>query len=150
MNPAEIIATKLLGFWECATPDWWRGELGHRWYRSLAGARCRVHADGYALPGSAYGVWPDLSDWNDIRRMEDALAEKGLYCSYLAKIAHIDPPEDLRVMIASLLSDVALDGVADDEARLEKAFVAAAAIAKCATADQCVAAALKVIEEAGL
>jgi hypothetical protein len=79
--------------------------------------------------------------------MEDALAEKGLYCSYLSKIAHIDPPEDLRVMIASLLSDVALDGVADDEARLEKAFVAAAAIAKRATAEQCVAAALKVIEE---
>jgi hypothetical protein len=126
MNPTEIIATKLLGFWECATPDWWREELGHRWYRSLAAARCRVHADGYALPGSAYGVWPDLSDWNDIRRMEDALAEKGLlgkYCHQLCK--------DRWVLISDPITDVG-------------------ELIKRATAEQCVAAALKVIEEAGL
>jgi hypothetical protein len=137
MNPAEIIATKLLG--------WFRHQNGTAYTHGPSG-RIFFPDDAMEYPEE----WPDLSDWNDIRRIEDALAEKGLYCSYLAQIAHIDPPEDLCAMIAPLLSDEALDGVTDYESRLEQAFVAAAALVKRATAEQCVAAALKVIEEAGL
>jgi hypothetical protein len=115
MSPTEIIATKLLG-WAvlneygdyakdatCASVNR-NGELIEDFSRPSAKPH-EIHE------------WPDLDDWNDIRRMEDALAEKGLTWRYFNE----------------------LNRSCDESPRCLRA-----------TAEQRVAAALKVIEEAGL
>lgn len=78
MTPEEIIATKLLG-WEPYIPKPLEFDDD---------VRALYHNDGelvalfdldppclraVAIDGSTAVGWPDLTNWNDIRRMEDAL-----------------------------------------------------------------------------
>jgi hypothetical protein len=104
MTPAEIIATKLLG--------WFRHQNGTAYTHGSSG-RIFFPDDAMEYPEE----WPDLSDWNDIRRIEDALAERRLLVPYFFELQtdECEWPEALR-----------------------------------ANAEQRVAAALKMIEEAGL
>jgi len=67
--------------------------------------------------------WPDPTDWNDIRRIEDALVGKGLFARY-CRLLHMMIPANFR-------GDMVED-------------------AKRATPEQCVAAAIRVIQGAGL
>jgi len=109
MTPAEIIATKLLG--------WFRHQKGTAYTHGSSG-RIFFPDDAMEYPEE----WPHLSDWNDIRRMEDALAEKGLMVQYANALWKLCPSEGDWEYNYQLL----------------------------AIPDQRVAAALKVIKEAGL
>jgi hypothetical protein len=81
MNPAEIIATKLLG---------WRLHKGDENYEDYS--HFMIFSDG--KPWCSVCDMPDLSDYNCIRRMEDALAEKGLLGKYiLALLDQLFPVE---------------------------------------------------------
>jgi hypothetical protein len=121
MNPAEIIATKLF--------HWFRHQNGTAYTHGSSG-RIFFPDDAMEYPEE----WPVLTNWNDIRRMEDALAEKGL----LAKYHH------------SLWENCALE----DWQWVEYTNPYFPCLNKYmplrATAEQRVAAALKVIKEAGL
>ena len=126
MTPEEIIATKLLG-WERGVED--DGQVVYLHKESGS-----VHYFGGELDGCGMGQingadFPDLSNWNDIRRMEDALAEKGLSAKYYSTIT------------ASVEFN-ALESFADNAIKLLSALSQA-------TPEQRVQAALKVIEEAG-
>jgi hypothetical protein len=121
MNPAEIIATKLF--------HWFRHQNGTAYTHGPSG-RIFFPDDAMEYPED----WPDLTDWNDIRRMEDALAERGLLAAYKCQLSWIwdkesglQPP-GFTWKAAGLIEDVMLR----------------------ATPEQRVAAALKVIKEAGL
>jgi hypothetical protein len=81
MTPTEIIATKLFDFdaLPCLT------DAHENWYVHRPTSNvASVDPNTGHLNVSWCGCeeWPDLADWNDIRRMEDALAEKGLRISY--------------------------------------------------------------------
>jgi len=113
LTDAEILATKLLG-WSPIPPQ---DDEVRSYYHDEFGA-----AEVYPNDGVWDGAyeWPDLADWNTIRRIEDALWVKGLavfdsYITYLTWSCEYDRRLTLR-----------------------------------ATQEQCVAAALRVIEEAGL
>jgi len=117
LNPTEIIATKLLG--------WERSKT----YPKEQGIRFTHHRFIPAIFDSEFDFpiqqnwgWPNLADWNDIRRMEDALAEKGLLVQYANALWKLCPSEGDWEYNYQLL----------------------------AIPDQRVAAALKVIKEAGL
>ncbi|CAB4140648.1 hypothetical protein UFOVP398_61 [uncultured Caudovirales phage] len=88
MTPTELIAVKLFG-WERVEPE--RDDPTA--YEHPTGSTAYV---GGELDGTGYGPiggadWPDLADLNDIRRMEDALAERGLISLYVAAIEIIVP-----------------------------------------------------------
>ena len=127
MTPEEIVATKLLG-WERGVED--DGQVVYLHKESGS-----VHYFGGELDGCGMGQingadFPDLSNWNDIRRMEDALAKKGLSAKYYSTIT------------ASVEFN-ALESFADNAAKLLSALSQA-------TPEQRVQAALRVIEAAGL
>ena len=82
-SSTEIIATKLMG-WRADKRS--RGCKWTRWTLEDPLDVAIVYDDGYTS-GSDY--WPNLSNWNDIRRMEDAIAEKShwdLYTAYLWEV----------------------------------------------------------------
>jgi len=124
MNPAEIIATKLLG--------WERLPVDPPIYAKGRSEVTVVDGEEYRRDWDLSHIWPDLSDYNCIRRMEDALAERGL----------------LRRYHSALWGNCVLE----DWQRLEYAspsfFSLQSYIFLRATTEQRVAAALKVLEEA--
>jgi hypothetical protein len=137
MNPTEIIATKLLGW---RHDGYWPS--GGKRYKHPNHPDCRVYEDGEGVGSDA---WPDLSDWNDIRRMEDTLAEKGIevWCKYLNFLMSDFDPTAMSKHLKPLRD---CGQVSPDAALL----LVGAASALSPTTEQRVAAALKVIEEAGL
>ena len=127
MTPAEIIAVKLFG-WRPLTEDKWLAFIGRDRDRP---AIVRYFGDGKSYCGDVDLI--NLSDWNSIRRMEDTLAERGLYCTYMNILAEGK-------------------GVTKESSQngIYNSYKLDAFNAKRATAKECVAAALKVLEEAGL
>jgi hypothetical protein len=119
VTPAEIIAVKLFGW----RHDGYWPSVGKR-YKHPNRPDCRVYEDG---EGVGSDTWPDFSDWNSIRRMEDALAERGLMEGSPSEPSYT---RMLRRIVGPDQSDYC--------------------VGLRATAEQRVAAALKVIEEAGL
>jgi hypothetical protein len=97
MTPTETIAVKLFG-WK---RDDSRNPLPDRdreytmtsptGYKRLA---CIKIATGEELFGNHH--WPDLADWNDIRRMEDAMAAKEgqLFRRYCDLLTLMIPADD--------------------------------------------------------
>ena len=85
MTYTEIIACKLFG-WKAA---------GTKEFVGPHGARVAVEHDRAfdVKPCSTY-TWPDLADWNWIRRMEDALAAKGLWGAYILALLEQPFPVD--------------------------------------------------------
>ena len=88
MTPAEIVAVKLLGW--SLRPD----DGGQKCYEHLSGS---VHFVGGELDGCGMGQcggedFPDFIDnyaaWYWIRRVEDALDERGLIARYLVHLCH--------------------------------------------------------------
>ena len=80
MTPTEIIATRLLG-WVRVEPT----RDDPKVYEHPTGSTAYV---GGELDGTGYGPvggadWPDLTDYNCIRRMEDALAERQMLKRYM-------------------------------------------------------------------
>ena len=123
MTPEEIIATKLLG-WERGAED--DGQVVYLHKESGS-----VHYFGGELDGCGMGQlngadFPDLSNWSDIRRMEDALETDEHYLEYR------------KALLAETESAIAMNDYMDWYRILR------------ATPEQRVQAALKVIEEAGL
>jgi hypothetical protein len=86
LTPAEIVAVKLLG-WEP-----YHSEDG-RAYKLDGYAVIYVGNDPEPYVGrTPKGNWPDFTDdrlaWYWIRRVEDALDEKGLIARYLVHLCH--------------------------------------------------------------
>lgn len=84
---------------------------------------------GYVLPGTvhrcsvtcnqsvaSFSYWPDLTDWNWIRRMEDALAERGLGKAYAQTLCGAYPelltPDEFDAIAAPCLRCTASQRVA--------------------------------------
>ena len=128
MTYTEIIAVKLFG-WE-RIEDKPEKILGppSRWYE-LGNYSTAVYDNGSAVGWTA-GNWPDFTDgslrWYWIRRMEDALAERGLGKTYAQTLCGAYP---------ELLTPDEFDAIAAPCLR--------------ATADQRVAACVKVLEGQG-
>jgi hypothetical protein len=70
MSDTELIATRLLGFRIATEQE--RLTMGRPWPEGITTATYR---DSGMWIGK--GKFPDLANWNDIRRMEDAIREKG-------------------------------------------------------------------------
>jgi len=132
MNPAEIIATKLFGWQLGGSPGCYvkeassvclnnDGSVGE-WFAPPSARKDQLHD------------WPNLADWNDIRRMEDALTEKGLLAKYHHSLWENCAPEDWQWV-----------EYANPYAPCLNKYMPLRA-----TAEQRVAAALKVIEGDGL
>jgi hypothetical protein len=119
MTPAEIIATKLLG--------WERLPVDPPIYTKGLSEVAVEDGEEYRRDWDPSHTWPDLSDYNCIRRMEDALAEKGLMEGSPSEPSYT---RMLRRIVGPDQSDCC--------------------VGLRATPEQRVAAALKVIEEAGL
>ena len=120
MTPTEIIAVKLFG-WKRVEPE----RDDPKVYEHPTGSTAYV---GGELDGTGYGPiggadWLDLADLNDIRRMEDELAERGLGKAYAKRLV-----------------------AAFDLLPYEGAFGQVAVPCLRATAEQRVAAAVKVLE----
>lgn len=80
MTSTELIATKLFG-WERVKPT----REDPKVYEHSTGSTAYVGGD---LDGAGCGPiggedWPDLTDWNWIRRMEDVLAERQMLMAYM-------------------------------------------------------------------
>jgi len=93
LTDAEILATKLLG-WESIPPEF---DEARAYYHNKFGP-------AYVFPdGSWTGAseWPNLADWNTIRRIEDAIWGKGRaysdrYIAYLTWSCEYDRRLTLR------------------------------------------------------
>lgn len=95
MTDTELIATKLLG-WERIDEDILAPRhIFHRYWSKAHGDTAEVSP----VPGASVNApgtdenWPDLTNWNDIRRIENALAENGAWDRYekaLERIAIFD------------------------------------------------------------
>ena len=125
MTPEEIIATKLLGWVDEGVMS-----NGEHWFFHPQHGRARLSAKNGTVNLGQQSTWPDLSNWNDIRRMEEALAEKGLSAKYYSTLT-------------SHVTFNALESFADNAIKLLSALSRS-------TPEQRVQAALKVIESAGL
>lgn len=128
LTATEIIATRLLSW------TYIREEDGSKLYTHPTGSSQYVGGD---LDGTGAGQingadWPDLENWNDIRRMEDALAERWLLGAYLSKI-YVDENAEWYANYGH-----------------SPTLLFAAYYALRATPAQRVAAAIRVIEEEGL
>ena len=94
MTPEEIIATKLLG-WVACEPYPGLESRPYRWYLRCAcppELSCYIgfESDHVAFSRHDGSPWPRLHDWNDIRRMEDALAEKGILSGYIDTLLYVN------------------------------------------------------------
>jgi len=138
MTPTETIAVKLFG-WEPYLPKPLEFDDDVRaLYRKEGELVALFNLDppclrAVAIDGSTAVDWPDLADWNWIRRMEDALADKGLLSQYINRLSWHPYSEDQ-----------------DSERRSLTSVEESHWFYLRATASQRVAAALQVIEEAGL
>jgi hypothetical protein len=141
MTPTETIAVKLFGWLESrpADPDE-DGKNVRKIYFNAKGEEAYLLVDGtYSDDGinDALDEWPDLTDWNWIRRMEDALAEKGLFVQYAGALSDIVPAEECKPK-----------GLFESPADL--IIFVGLALGMYATPAQRVSACLRVIEDAGL
>jgi len=130
MNPTETIAVKLFG-WEQIPDD---GPATDKCFQFNKGPKLWLR-DGVFDGGSGVPHWPDLTDWNWIRRMEDAL------------FSTIRLGEE---MYGLALTQIVKE--AEDPAWLALNRPPKVSWTAClhATAPQRVAACLRVLEEAGL
>jgi hypothetical protein len=132
MTPAEIIATKLLDFDALQhLNDAHENCYLHRPSSNVASVNPKTGHLTVSWEGCE--EWPDLADWNDIRRMEDALAKKGLGAQYACALV-----ASLRDAVLACLGDQDIEA---------SAFHLVSVPCLRATAEQRVAAALKVISE---
>jgi hypothetical protein len=127
VTPTEILAVRLFGWVPCEAPS---GEAhrGYRWYEQFinTGVYNIVGLDDMHIWwGRAH--WPDFTDWNWIRRMDEELEKRDLMERYLdTLLAMLDPNYDYKAYqdVAQHCSNVLL-----------------------CTTDQRIAAALKVLGE---
>ena len=108
MTSTELIACTLFG-WKAADSKEFVGPHG---------ARVAVEHDRAfdIKPCSTY-AWPDLADWNWIRRMEDSLSERGLWSQYCHELCN-----GRWVLITDAVTDVGeLVGRATADQRVEAA-----------------------------
>lgn len=80
LTPAEIIAVKLFG-WKFEGAGFnFNGKVYSR-----NGQRANINPDG-SRRFDPTRYWPEVTDWNWIRRMEDELAAKGLLEAYMLRL----------------------------------------------------------------
>lgn len=81
MNHTDRIAVKLFG-WKFKSTGY--NFSGSRWI-SPAGHEANISLTGESIFDPS-GQWPDLTDWNWIRKMEDAIDEKDLLMMYICNL----------------------------------------------------------------
>lgn len=88
LTDTELIAERLFGWELSEAPPVWGNKI-LRWYTKGSDASTRLWIgvdDRGVVNGGEINfrdVWFDPDNWNDIRRMEDALAGKGLTEKYI-------------------------------------------------------------------
>lgn len=97
----EIIA-KLLGWEKAERKGHYRKWPHYAIAHDIPGLRSSVfRSDGNRIEES----FPDLTNWNDIRRMEDALAEKGLRPVYALALSQIPEIREAELSDCEKIAD---------------------------------------------